>query len=199
VTWLRRTPLDGARWVVIDCETSGLDMVRDRLLSVGAVAVQDGRIRLGEAYTAGLRQTASSEPCNILVHGITGDAQLAGRTVEEVIGELQRFVGEGIPVGFHAGFDATVLRRHGLRLRQDWLDLATLAPALFPRLRPRESSLDHWLKQFAIPAHARHDALGDAFSTAQLLLVALKEAERQGVRKLEALQRIQRNARWLGG
>jgi hypothetical protein len=37
MSWFRRTPLEGARWVVIDCETSGLDAARDRLLSVGAV------------------------------------------------------------------------------------------------------------------------------------------------------------------
>jgi DNA polymerase-3 subunit epsilon len=198
VSWFRRTPLDGARWVVIDCETSGLDMARDRLLSVGALAVQHGRIRLGEAYTAGVRQTIASEPGNILIHGISGDAQLAGRPLEEVIGELKSFVADRIPVGFHARFDATILRRHGLRLRQDWVDLASLAPVLFPQHRPPESSLDHWLARFAIPSHGRHDALGDAFSTAQLLLVVLTEAERQRILTLEALQKLQRDARWIG-
>ena len=198
MSWLRRTPLDGVRWVVIDCETSGLDMARDRLLSVGALAVQHGRIRLGEAYTGGVRQTIASEPGNILIHGISGDAQLAGRPLEEVIGELQGFVADRIPVGFHARFDATILRRHGLRLRQDWVNLASLVPLLFPQHRPLESSLDYWLAQFAIAPHGRHDALGDAFSTSQLLLVVLTEAERQGIRTLEALRKLRRDVRWIG-
>jgi DNA polymerase III subunit epsilon len=199
VSWLRRTPLGAARWVVIDCETSGLDMARDRLLSVAAVAVRDGRIALAESYEARVQQAFPSEPGNILIHGIGGDAQLTGRPLGAVMDELQRLIADAILVGFHAAFDATILRRQGVSsLRHDWVDLATLAPALFPERRPRESSLDHWLDQFGIPAHARHDALGDAFATAQLLLVALAEAHRQGVKTIEALRKLQRNARWLG-
>jgi hypothetical protein len=45
--------------------------------------------------------------------------------------------------------------------------------------------------------HERHDALGDAFSTAQLLLVALAEAKRQGVDTVEGLRAAQRAGRWL--
>ena len=52
VSWFRRTPLEGARWVVIDCETSGLDAARDRLLSVGAVAVRDGVVDLQDFFEA---------------------------------------------------------------------------------------------------------------------------------------------------
>ena len=198
MSWFRRTPLEGVRWVAIDCETSGLDMARDRLLSVGAVQVQEARIRMGGTYAALVRQSTPSSAANILVHGIGGELQLAGRPLEEVALELRSFAGDAIPVGFHAPFDEAILRRHGVRLPGDWVDLATLAPAFFPDLEPRQSSLDHWLNAFGIPVHGRHDALGDAFSTAQLLLVVLSEAGRQGLRTLEALQKMARQRRWLG-
>lgn len=198
MSWLRRTPFEAARWVAIDCETSGLDMARDRLLSVGAVPLERGRVMLGGAYSAYVRQALASDTDNILIHGIGGDAQLAGRPLDEVTGELQAFIGDGVPVGFHAPFDATILRRHGLRLRQDWIDLAAIAPLLFPQRKPRESSLDHWLHEFGIPAQARHDALGDAFATAQLLLIVLAQARHQGVGTVEELKKLQRGGRWLG-
>jgi DNA polymerase-3 subunit epsilon len=188
VTWFRRTPLEGARWVVIDCETSGLDAARDRLLSVGAVAVRDRSVELQEFYQAKVRQTTPSASENILIHGIGGDAQRAGQPLAEVIDGLARFLGDGLPVGFHAPFDAAVLRRHGLQARAKWLDLATLAPALFPAKGKADSALEHWLGAFGIPARARHDALGDAFATAQLLLVALAEAKRQRVASVEDLR-----------
>jgi DNA polymerase III subunit epsilon len=188
VSWFRRTPLEGARWVVIDCETSGLDAARDDLLSVGAVAVRDGAVELQEFYRAKVRQTTPSAPENILIHGIGGDAQLGGEPLAQVIDALARFLGDGLPVGFHAPFDAAVLRRHGLRPRAKWLDLATLAPALFPAKGKADSPLEHWLAAFGIPARARHDALGDAFATAQLLLVALAEAKRQRVSSVEGLR-----------
>jgi DNA polymerase-3 subunit epsilon len=188
MTWFRRTPLEGARWVVIDCETSGLDAARDRLLSVGAVIARDATVVTDEFFEARVRQETPSATENILIHGIGGDAQLGGEPLAEVIDRLARFLGDGLPVGFHAPFDAAVLRRHGLRARSKWLDLATLAPALFPAQGKPESPLEHWLGAFGIPLRARHDALGDAFATAQLLLVALAEAKRQGVASVEALR-----------
>ena len=182
----RRTPLAGARWVVIDCETSGLDPARDRLLSVAAVKVRDGAVDLQDYFERRVRQEAPSARDNILVHGIGGDAQRGGEPLAQVSEALLAFAGDDLPVAFHAAFDAAVLRRHGVKLRARWLDLAALAPALFPR-RPAKA-LDEWLAQFAIPARARHDALGDAFATAQLLLVLLAEARRQGVADVEALR-----------
>ena len=196
MSWFRRTPLADARWVVIDCETSGLDAARDRLLSVGAVAVREARIRLEDFFEARVRQEVPSAAENILVHGIGGDAQRSGAPLPEVVAALGAWAGEAIPVGFHAAFDAAVLRRHGFAPAAKWLDLAALAPALFPGRRA--TALDDWLAQFTIPADARHDALGDAFATAQLLLVTLAEAKRQRVETVESLLRLERSRRWLG-
>jgi DNA polymerase-3 subunit epsilon len=181
--------------VVIDCETSGLDPARDRLLSVGALAIQGGRIELASAYESLVTQEKASSAENILVHGIGGDAQRGGRPAAQVIGELAGRLGEGRAVAFHAAFDDAVLRRHGLRAK--WLDLAQLAPALFPQRAAQARSLDDWLAAFGIAHAARHDALGDAFATAQLLLVLLAEARRQGVETAEALARIEQGRRWL--
>jgi DNA polymerase-3 subunit epsilon len=195
--WFRRTSLETVRWVVIDCETSGLDPARDRLLSVGAVAVTRGRIALGEHFVGYVGQETPSATENILIHGIGGDAQCAGRPLAEVMAELRAYVGEGVPVGFHAPFDAAILRRHGLRLAEDWVDLATLMPSLFPGRAPKMSALDPWLAEFAIEARERHDALADALATAELLLVALKEVKRRGLDTVEALRQTERDARWL--
>lgn len=197
MTWFRRTLLEGVRWVVIDCETSGLDSARDRLLSVGAVAVREARIVLADRFEALVGQQSPSAPDNILVHGIGGDAQCAGRPLAEVIVAFQAYVGEGLPVGFHAPFDAAILRRHGLKLANDWVDLATLMPSLFPERAPKKSALDHWLAEFSIETEQRHEALADALATAELLLVTLKELKRRGVETVEALRRTERDARWL--
>ena len=190
MSWFRRTPLASARWVAIDCETSGLDAARDRLLSVGAVAVRDGRIELADAFKAGVKQQAPSAADNILIHGIGGDAQLAGLPLPKVVASLAAYAGDGIPVAFHAPFDAAVLRRHGFRPRAPWLDLAQLAPALLPGRKA--TLLDDWLAELGIPADARHDALGDAFAAAQLLLVLLAQAARQRMDTVEALIRLGR-------
>lgn len=195
MSWFRRTPLAAARWVVIDCETSGLDAARDRLLSVGAVEVRGGAVHLAEFFEARIQQQRPSAHENILIHGIGGDAQLAGLPLAEVVSKLDAYAGDAIPVAFHAPFDAEVLRRHGFKPRAPWHDLALLAPALFPARKAKV--LEDWLAEFGIPAHARHDALGDAFAAAQLLLVLLAEAKRQRIEAVEDLRAVQRDRRWL--
>ena len=196
------TPLRAARWMVVDCETSGLDAARDRLLAVGAVAVRGGRIELGESFSALLRQDVASDAENILVHGIGGDAQRSGRAPGEALRELSEFLGDGLPVAYHAPFDEEVLRRAmaqqpGLRAPRHWLDLARLAPVLYPGPEKARRSLDDWLGEFGIACPARHDALADAYATAQLLLVLLAEAERQGAGTVGGLRQLERSGRWL--
>ncbi|HLS86820.1 MAG TPA: 3'-5' exonuclease [Burkholderiales bacterium] len=197
MSWFSRTPLEAVRWAVIDCETSGLDARRARLLSVGAVRVHDGRIDLGGAYSALVRQTEPSEAENILVHGIGGEAQAHGEPLEAVQASLSAFLGDAVPAAFHAGFDEKVLRRHGVRAPRAWLDLARLAAALFPDDAPKLHSLDDWLGRFGIAPAARHDALGDAFAAAQLLLVLLARARGEGLATVEALVSVANDAHWL--
>ena len=45
-------PLREQRFVVLDLETSGLNMSRDLVLSIGAVSIDDGAIDLGEQTTS---------------------------------------------------------------------------------------------------------------------------------------------------
>jgi DNA polymerase-3 subunit epsilon len=206
--WLsRRSPEDALaprtlRWVVLDCESSGLDPERDRLLSIGAVAVREGRIVHADAYGAVLRQVQASAAPNILVHGIGAEAQLGGQDPATALAAFERYIAGAPLVAFHATFDRALLGRAmaaaRLRWQPRWLDLAQLAPALCPRRAGDCKSLDDWLAAFSIGHPARHDAMADAYATAQLLLVLLAEAQRQGVATAGELYAVERSRRWLG-
>ena len=207
MSWLRerfgagRRPAVG-RWVVIDCETSGLDPQRDSLISLGAVAVRDGRISPAESFSATLRQERSSGRENILVHGIGGERQAAGEEPSAAVSALLDFAADSPRAAWRAAFDRTVIARAARavgRAEQGlWLDLAELMPVLFPGRATAEATLDRWLEAFSIAHGARHDALGDAYATAQLLQVALREGSRQGFTTVGAVLRAARAARWTG-
>jgi DNA polymerase-3 subunit epsilon len=201
VSWLGGVPLDEARWVVVDCETSGLDAQRDRLISAAAIPVERDRIAVARAFHAVIGQAEPSSHGNILVHGIGGEAQRGGRDAQEALRELSDLTGSATPVAFHAPFDAQFLRRamrpFGLKMPSRWLDLATLAPALYPGRNAERKTLDEWLAQFSIECARRHDALADAFASAQLFLLLLSEAKRQGVKTLRALHALSRATRWI--
>jgi DNA polymerase-3 subunit epsilon len=207
-------PPRALRWVVVDCESSGLDPDRDSLLSIGAVAVREGRVAHADAFGAVLRQAQASEVPNILVHGIGAQAQLGGRDPAAALDEFARFVAGAPLVAFHAAFDRALLGRamaardsrdsrdardaRGAAWKPRWLDLAQLAPALYPQRAKSCKSLNDWLAAFAIGHPARHDAMADAYATAQLMLILLAEAERQGVAAAGGLFAVAREHRWLG-
>jgi DNA polymerase-3 subunit epsilon len=195
-------PPRALRWVVVDCESSGLDPERDRLLSIGAVAVREGRVAHADAFGAVLQQAQASEVPNILVHGIGAQAQLGGRDPAAALDEFARFVAGAPLVAFHAAFDQALLGRamaaRGAGWKPRWLDLAQLAPALYPQRAKACKSLDDWLAAFAIGHPARHDAMADAYATAQLLLILLAEAERQRLSSAGELFAVARERRWLG-
>ena len=47
------------RWVVLDLETSGLNPSRDQVLSIGAVAIEDGAIDFAQQFERTLHQVGS--------------------------------------------------------------------------------------------------------------------------------------------
>jgi DNA polymerase-3 subunit epsilon len=188
-------PLTDLRWVVVDTESSGLDPARDRLLSVGACAVRNQVLRLNEIFEVCIRQTRPSEDDNILVHGISASAQLAGEDAAQALVAFLEFLRGDQPVAFHAAFDATLTARAlrtvlGVKLRRRWFDAEEMVCALFPHEPGQNRSLDHWLARFGIPGYSRHDALSDAIATAELLLIALEQASAQGIRTARELQRL---------
>jgi DNA polymerase-3 subunit epsilon len=192
-------PLAATRFVVVDTETSGLDPRTARVLSIGACTVEGAGLRLDRCFECTIRQAAPTDTANILVHGLGREQQGSGTPSADVLAGFLGFAGKPVFVGFHALFDATVLRgpiraELGLALRGDWLDLAVLLPALFRTPDRRRWELDRWLQHLALDNFSRHSAVADAWATAQLLLVALARTPSLRIgdaRGLFALQRTE--------
>lgn len=196
--------LSALRFIVADVETTGLNPVDDRLISIGAVEVRAGRIVLGSAFEVVFRQSCASANANILIHGIDGTTQMAGADPAAATLQFFEFAQREPLVGFHADFDRIMVDRAsreavGCAPANPWLDLAYLAPALMPDPGPGMArGLDGWMERFGITNLARHNALADALATAQLLQVVLAQAHEQGITTLAQLMKLERDQRWLG-
>jgi DNA polymerase-3 subunit epsilon len=191
------------RWVVADVETSGLDPRRDRLISVGALAVIDGAVDLADSFEVVLRQALPSEAVNIEVHGIGGTEQMTGCAPAEALVGFLEFAGKAPLVGYNAFFDAAVLERAfdevlGLRWRRPWLDLADVAPLAWPKKAAAARGLDGWLEAFGIPIVQRHRAIVDCLATAQLFTALLPRAPTLGAPTAGRLLALSGQSRWLG-
>ena len=194
---------DDGRWVVLDTETTGLDVRRDRLLSIGAVAVGSDGIRIGDSFEVLLQTEGAGTAENIVVHGIGHEAQRHGVAPSDALAAFSAFVAGAPCVAYNADFDRTVLERAyaaaGLpALGGPWLDVAPLASVLVPGPAGTTAmALDDWLSRFAIAVDARHHAAADALATAELLLRLRAIAAAQGDRGFDALARVARQRRWL--
>jgi DNA polymerase-3 subunit epsilon len=200
--WLRRGSRAHAhdRWVVVDVETSGMDTTSDALISIGAVAMVDGRVAPGDSLEITVRQATASSRENILVHGVGAHAQLNGTDPPHAVRAFLDYAGPAPMLAFHAPFDrsflARVVKQHvNQPFDNPWLDLAELAPALEPKAALK--SLDEWLRHFGIPVSVRHSAAADAFATALLMARLLPEARRQGAAAFRDMQKLSRQARWI--
>jgi DNA polymerase-3 subunit epsilon len=189
------------RYVTVDVETSGFDLERDRVISIGAVALRGCRINLAECFEIVLRQPQASAAANILVHQIGAERQLAGADPAEALLRFLEFAQRSPLVAYRADFDRGMLERElrevlGVKPPNLWLDLARLLPAFYPDNECR--TMDDWLQRFSIRMVARHDALADALATAQMLQVALAAADRLGMDCPARLDEMQRAQHWLG-
>jgi len=200
-------PIDEQRWVVLDVETTGLDMHHDHLLAIAAIAVRfDGgrpRIALQDSFEAVLHHdSASTDKDNILVHGIGVGAQRAGAAPQEALQAFEQWLGPAPLVAFHAAFDRTMIgramRASLLRsLANPWLDLAPVAGALQPDVGAH--ALDDWLLHFGIDCAVRHQAAADTLATAELLLRLWPAARRMQCASFAGLSELAKNQRWLAG
>ena len=184
--------LDEATFVIVDVETSGLNPRRDRLLAIGACVLSEGQLWAGTGFERILFQEEVSSKENILVHGIAPTEQRAGLSADQTLLDFLEFAGKHILVAYHAFFDRTVLDRAaseslGVRLPGRWLDLAHLAPALYPEANLPLASLDDWLFRFGIQVQTRHRAIDDVLATGELLLILLKRAKQRGLRTVGEL------------
>ena len=197
-------PVTQSRYVVVDVETTGLNLMQDRLISIGAVAVVNGKIALGDSFYVVLQQRAASDKDNILLHGIGKAEQLEGKPPAEALLAFLEYLGKAPLVAFHVTFDETMIRRAlrdylGLSFKHPWLDLAYVMPGLNPPLARKYRALDDWIGHFGIRIDARHNALADALATAQLLQVAHAQALGKSIADYAALQNLEKARRWISG
>ncbi len=186
-------PLQG-RLVVFDLETTGLNPRRDRILSIGAVALSEGRILLDDSFHAELQPPARLAADNVLVHRLTPDRLRRGEAPAPALQRFRDYIGGAPLLAYHAAFDHTVLRR---ALRQaslagplpPALDVAQWVLSAAPGIGSRPPSLDVALGFFRIPVSGRHDALADALITARLCLILLQRSREQGLDSFGELRR----------
>lgn len=184
--------LQQQRFVVLDLETSGLNMRRDLVLSIGAVVIENAAIDLSQQFECTLQREGHQASPSTLIHGIAPSEIAEGEAPAEALLAFMEFVGDSPLLAFHAEFDQRMLARAlkqslGVRLQHTFVDVAEIAPLLCPKATVGNAGLDGWTEHFGLQVHQRHHASADALVTAELALILLSKARQQGLDSLPTL------------
>ena len=190
--------------MVLDTELTGLDVKKDSIVSIGAVKMTGGRIHLGKTLELMVSPETSLTSASVLVHGITPSEVENKPAISSALAELRNFCEGCLVVGHFVSLDLSILNREARRLQvrgldqtavdtwriQTWVQNQTSAVARDFRDCGGDSDLFSLAKKFNIPVMQAHDALGDAFITAQLFQRFLSYLPALGVRTVKDLLRI---------
>lgn len=174
---------DDEFWV-LDVESTGLNLRRDKIIAYGAVPIRRGRIQMADA-TYGLVGIADAVPeASTCIHYIRTQDLATAPPLEDVVRQLDSMIC-GAPIIAHCAFiERTLLRRayrrSGLQLGNPFIDTAPLATAaLSETIEGGFISLEYAATALGVPVHEPHHALGDAITTANVFLAVASRMERQ--------------------
>jgi DNA polymerase-3 subunit epsilon/CBS domain-containing protein len=192
------TPLVALDTVVLDTETTGLEVDHDRIVQIGAVRMQGPTLDERETLNLMVNPGIPIPPASTRIHGI-GDADVViAPATAKALARLAGFIGDAVVVGHNIHFDLASLRyeaeRHGVEWRQPKaLDIALLAAVL---MRGRvDNSIEALAMSHGVEVSGRHTALGDALVTGRIFSAMLGPLREHGVRSLAEAEALQRRPR----
>jgi len=177
------TPVDRLRLLALDLETTGLVPGRDRILAIGVVPVDGGRLDLG-----GARRwlVDHDDPGGaVSIHGLTHDDLATGRPLAEVMTDVRACLDGRILLAHHAAFELAFLKVAFRELDEEPPPLTAVCTLRLQRRvlaaagshEPPRGALRLWQSRarFGLPTVRAHDALGDALACAELYLAQAAE------------------------
>ncbi|OMQ13485.1 PolC-type DNA polymerase III [[Flexibacter] sp. ATCC 35103] len=175
--------IEETRFVVLDTETTGFDYENDRILCIGALALQNGIIAIQDSFEVYIEQD-HYDKATAQIHGILKAFVIQRPTELAALQQFLAFLGDSIIIAHHTIFDVTMinkaLERNGLpELTNKRLDTAILYKKTLIKShlfeRKDHYTLDDLADKFDISKKDRHTALGDAYITAIAFLKIVKK------------------------
>ncbi|MFG0784944.1 3'-5' exonuclease [Delftia tsuruhatensis] len=166
-------------WVALDCETTGLDVRSDEIVSIGAVRIVGERILSSERLELLVRPSRSVPGDSVRIHRLRERDLARGLAIEDALAQLLRFIGSRPLVGYYLEFDVAMIERVlrpwlGTGLPNERIEVSALYyDHRFRQLLPWQQQAPEIDLRFAtlmadlgLPRREAHDALNDAVMAA---------------------------------
>jgi DNA polymerase-3 subunit epsilon len=196
----KKVPIAEAAYIIADTELTGLNERKDSLVSIGAVKMTGGRLDLGATFYRLINPEKKLTAESVVIHNITPSEVMQKPAVDTVLAEFVEFCGDAIIVGHCVSIDLGFINREMKRIFGHPLQNGAVDTfALYGWLRDRMPShklfatplkdfrLYEMARCFGVPVQGAHNALMDAFITAQLFQRFLPLLAGTGIRDVMGL------------
>ena len=177
-------PAPDNEWVSLDCETTGLNVAKDEIVSIGAVRIVGDRILASERLELIVRPEKGVSAQSIRIHQLRARDVAQGMPVDEAVQRLLHFIGSRPLVGYYLEFDVAMLDKvlfpmlgwglpqpkievsalyHSLKMRQLTAQQRQAPPEIDLRLATM-------MKDLGLPMRDAHNPVNDAVMAAMAFI-----------------------------
>ena len=178
-------------WVALDCETTGLNVRTDEIISIGAVRIQGNRILTSERLELLVRPQGAVSADSVRVHRLRAQDVAQGVSADDAVMQLMHFIGSRPLVGYYLEFDLAMINRVlfpilGMGLPQQRMEVSGLYYDYKFRQLPAyqqqgnvnvDLRFSTMMQDLGLPEREAHDALNDAVMAA-LAFIKLRQLGR---------------------
>jgi DNA polymerase-3 subunit epsilon len=191
--------LDSQRYVVLDTELTSLDYRTNRLLSIGAIAMQGTSIQLGDQFYRVINPGVSIPAESVVIHKLRVEDVASGEQPGKCLDDLRQFIEGAVLVGHFVDIELKILAKEmsqtGHKFNNPAIDTARVHHWIL-RHGPYSEELSVQLEKMDLATLAKfysldvqdaHHALCDAFLTARIWQKMLYRLQAKGVQNLGKL------------
>jgi len=194
-----KKPIVETEFVIFDTETTGLNVKKgDRIVSVSAVRLKEGRIDLSDAFHEIINPDRDIPSASAVIHEILPRMVHGKPTIEHVLPKFITYIGSSILVAHHEWLDMSFLNRemcrlYGIPIQNIVVDTAVLDQALLAKKTPAsimatmkiDNTLGAMAERYHVTVEELHSSFWDALATAQIFQQMIKEVQRLGILSLK--------------
>lgn len=165
-------------YVVIDCETTGLDPKKDEILTIAAVLIKDKKILTSRSIYIKIKPKKEIKKESVKIHKIR-DCDLEGAMEDkEAIERFLYFIKNRPLVGYYLEFDISMINRYtkkffGFKLPNKKVEVSGLYYDKKQKIIPQgfiDLRFETILNDLNLPRLKAHNAFNDALMTAMIFL-----------------------------
>ena len=167
-------------YIVLDVETTGLDVTKEKMIEFAAVKLVNGKIK--DRYETLINPEQHIRHSSFLVHNISQEMVEDAPKIDEVMPKILEFIGDYPIVGHNVIFDYSFINEASKALYDRIIPNKTFdSQAMFREVFPDEIShgLGALMEKFGVSADIRHRAMADTEALAKCFPKLLKLYEQR--------------------